>query len=127
VKHGPTTMHTQVKQFTAQSANDCAKGKIFDDEFRKVSFPKKLICFVLGMSKFLIYSPVGFACVALVAEGLERMVRSHQCMRYEQIKIIGGCDVFGKCGVGYENGQYGKADNPIIGQTVCVQYRGFSN
>lgn len=47
-----------------------------------------------------------------------------ECVRASRIIDIGGCDFRWNCDVVLENGDSVTAEYPILGASVCVQWRG---
>lgn len=47
---------------------------------------------------------------------------SLKCNEYHTIVNVGGCDMFGGCGVTYANGSTGYSTLPAVGEKVCTNY-----
>jgi hypothetical protein len=42
------------------------------------------------------------------------------CVEHKIVKTVGGCTQYG-CGVGFTDGTFGEAYNPVPGQEVCTK------
>jgi hypothetical protein len=45
-----------------------------------------------------------------------------ECVETKRVKMVGGCDRWGECGVMYEDGSFGSTKIPTVGQSVCTKW-----
>lgn len=69
----------------------------------------------------LVLSPLfGFAFVWLLGFAADK-VKLRSCVESKVIRMVGGCNVFGTCGVTFSDYSHGTAYVPSPGQEICTR------
>jgi hypothetical protein len=48
-----------------------------------------------------------------------------ECIETKKVTAVGGCGLFGTCGVKFEDDTFGQASHPVVGKNVCVDYSAY--
>lgn len=56
--------------------------------------------------------------IIILASGCTKSSNCHNVTVLRTIESIGGCDNTGRCGVKYDNGEYGRERYPVVGESA---------
>lgn len=77
--------------------------------------------FLIMLIIFCFYGFLVFVSVAGIHMIYEN-VNSHKvCDQQETVKSVGGCNIWGECGVTYRSGRLGRESFPSIDSVYCLQ------
>ena len=87
---------------------------------------KKELSILLNLLKDFILGGifVGFSYFALYWVTIKTF-NLDKCIEYKTVRAVGGCSLFGTCGVEFDDGSFGEAKRPVVNLKVCTDYSNY--
>lgn len=82
---------------------------------------------ILMLPLAYIVAAIVFAPAYATVLGISHLIETYAlkkpvCIESKRVAEVGGCDIFGKCKIRYEDGSVGQASKPVSGETICLTW-----